>query len=187
MTGEHIRPHTLSRWVTHSPTLGKHNAPSVIYMEMFILTDLINIYVLESISSRIWTYFNSILCLWNHMMCLRCFVLMCKLKWDFDYSSSFFQRVGIVKRSCYNQNIISVFPRVREWVTQQALCAGVKCLSAFSCSHNLICCSLILNLSQTPSCQKCQQGKSEGFDSCDRPSNLTQIGFKSSIFQSGNA
>ena len=32
-----------------------------------------------------------------------------------------------------------------------------------------------------------EQGKSEGFDSCDRPSNLTQIGFKSSIFQSGNA
>ena len=28
-----------------------------------------------------------------------------------------------------------------------------------------------------------QQGKSEGFDSCDRPSNLTQIGLKSSIFQ----
>ena len=28
-----------------------------------------------------------------------------------------------------------------------------------------------------------KQGKSEGFDSCDRPSNLIQIGFKSSIFQ----
>ena len=28
-----------------------------------------------------------------------------------------------------------------------------------------------------------EQGTSEGFDSCDRPSNLTQIGFKSSIFQ----
>ena len=28
-----------------------------------------------------------------------------------------------------------------------------------------------------------KQGKSEGFDSCDRPGNLTQIGFKSSIFQ----
>ena len=28
-----------------------------------------------------------------------------------------------------------------------------------------------------------KQGKSEGFDSCDRPSNLTQNGFKSSIFQ----
>ena len=28
-----------------------------------------------------------------------------------------------------------------------------------------------------------KQGKSEGSDSCDRPSNLTQIGFKSSIFQ----
>ena len=28
-----------------------------------------------------------------------------------------------------------------------------------------------------------KQGKSEGFDSCDRPSNLTQNGFKSLIFQ----
>ena len=28
-----------------------------------------------------------------------------------------------------------------------------------------------------------KQGKSEGFDSCDRPSNLTQIGFKSLFFQ----
>ena len=28
-----------------------------------------------------------------------------------------------------------------------------------------------------------KQGKSEGFDSCDRPSNLTKIGFKTSIFQ----
>ena len=28
-----------------------------------------------------------------------------------------------------------------------------------------------------------KQGKSEGFDSCDRPSNLTQIGFKLSIFR----
>ena len=28
-----------------------------------------------------------------------------------------------------------------------------------------------------------KQGKSKGFDSCDRPSNLTQIGFKSMIFQ----
>ena len=27
-----------------------------------------------------------------------------------------------------------------------------------------------------------EQGKSEGFDSCDRPSNLTEIGLKSSIF-----
>ena len=28
-----------------------------------------------------------------------------------------------------------------------------------------------------------EQGKSEGFDSCDRPTNLTQIGFKSLTFQ----
>ena len=28
-----------------------------------------------------------------------------------------------------------------------------------------------------------EQGKSEGFDNCDRPSNLTQTGLKSSIFQ----
>ena len=33
-----------------------------------------------------------------------------------------------------------------------------------------------------PITTKIQQGKSEGFDSCDRPTNLTQIGFKSSIF-----
>ena len=32
-------------------------------------------------------------------------------------------------------------------------------------------------------CHRGKQGKSEGFDSCDRPSNLTQTGFKSSIFQ----
>ena len=29
----------------------------------------------------------------------------------------------------------------------------------------------------------CKQGKSEGFDSCDRPSKLTQIRFKLPIFQ----
>ena len=29
--------------------------------------------------------------------------------------------------------------------------------------------------------KKQKQGKSEGFDSCDRPTNLTQIGIKSSI------
>ena len=28
-----------------------------------------------------------------------------------------------------------------------------------------------------------EQGKSEGFDTCDRRSNLTQIGFKSSFSQ----
>ena len=28
-----------------------------------------------------------------------------------------------------------------------------------------------------------KHGRSEGFDSCDRPSNLTQIAFESSIFQ----
>ena len=31
--------------------------------------------------------------------------------------------------------------------------------------------------------KKPEQGKSEGFDSCDQPSNLAQIGLKSSIFQ----
>ena len=40
---------------------------------------------------------------------------------------------------------------------------------------------------QTDISQHVQQGKSEGFDSCDRPSNLTQTGFKLSIYQSGNA
>ena len=37
-----------------------------------------------------------------------CFALTCKLKWDFDYNSSCFQKVGVVKRSCCNQNLISV-------------------------------------------------------------------------------
>ena len=32
-------------------------------------------------------------------------------------------------------------------------------------------------------CLPIEKGISEGFDSCDRTSNLTQIGFKSSIFQ----
>ena len=35
----------------------------------------------------------------------------------------------------------------------------------------------------TQSLDLVKQGKSEGFDSCDRPSNLTQIGFKLSIFR----
>ena len=45
-------------------------------------------YVLESISSRILTYFGSILCLWNHAMSLRCFALTCKLTEDFYYNNS---------------------------------------------------------------------------------------------------
>ena len=54
---------------------------------------------------------------------------------------------------------------------QLPFCGGVK---------NMICgndikCMWIIYITK--------QGKSEGFDSCDRPSNLTQIGFKLSIFQ----
>ena len=49
-------------------------------------------------------------------------------------------------------------------------------------------CSSTQNGNKTPQqgsypCVTRQQGKSEGFDSCDRPSNLTQIGFRSSINQ----
>ena len=45
--------------------------------------------------------------------------------------------------------------------------------------------SQLLNPSDLPSnfTYDLEQGKSEGFDSCDRPSNLTQIGLKSLIFQ----
>ena len=39
------------------------------------------------------------------------------------------------------------------------------------------------SMEQWNSTASMEQGKSEGFDSCDRPGNLTQIGFKSSIFQ----
>ena len=42
-----------AHWVTHSTTLGKHNAPLLLFTwKMFILTYLTNIYVLESFSSR---------------------------------------------------------------------------------------------------------------------------------------
>ena len=86
------RPHVMLRLV--SPPGGKHNAPLLLFTwKMFILTDLTSIYVLENISSRISTYFSSILCLWNHTMCPHCFALTCKLKWDFDYNSSFSQRL----------------------------------------------------------------------------------------------
>ena len=50
----------------------------------------------------------SILCMWNHTMCLHCFVLTCKLKWDFDYYSSFLQGLPSRNKSCCNQNLISV-------------------------------------------------------------------------------
>ena len=36
---------------------------------------------------------------------------------------------------------------------------------------------------QVKTAPQLEQGKSEGFESCDRPSNLTEIGFKSSIHQ----
>ena len=48
------------------------------------------------------------------------------------------------------------------------------------------CLSMVItpeNFMMTRWLEHCEQGKSEGFDSCDRPSNLTQIGFKSSIFR----
>ena len=41
-------------------------------------------------------------------MCPHCFALMCKLKWDFDYNSSFLQRLPSENMSCCNQNLISV-------------------------------------------------------------------------------
>ena len=41
-------------------------------------------------------------------MCLHCFALTCKLKWDFDYNSSFLQRLPSGNRSCCSQNLISV-------------------------------------------------------------------------------
>ena len=66
-------------------TLGNPFAyPGIIYVENVFSIDLTNIYVLESIFSRIQTYFSSILCLWNYTTCLRCFALTCKLKWDFE-------------------------------------------------------------------------------------------------------
>ena len=41
-------------------------------------------------------------------MCLHCFALTCKLKWDFEKNSSFLQRLPSGNRSCSTQNLISV-------------------------------------------------------------------------------
>ena len=38
---------------------------------MFILIDLTDVYILESITSRIYTHFGSMLCVWNHAMYLQ--------------------------------------------------------------------------------------------------------------------
>ena len=76
--------------------------------KMFILSDLTNINALESISNRISTCFNSILCLSNHTMCIHWFALTCKLKWGFDYNSSFLQRLSSGNRSCCNRNLDSL-------------------------------------------------------------------------------
>ena len=54
-----------------------------IYEDMFILSNLSYKHVLESISSRIYTYLGLILCLWNHTTRLRCFAWTCKLTWNF--------------------------------------------------------------------------------------------------------
>ena len=43
--------------------------------------------------------------------------------------------------------------------------------------------TLTIFLHKTLALKSVKRGKSEGFDCCDRPSNLTQIGFKSSLFQ----
>ena len=47
------------------------------------MTNSIDRHGLESISSRIQTYFGSILRLWNHATCLRCVALTYKLTWNF--------------------------------------------------------------------------------------------------------
>ena len=47
-------------------------------------------------------------------------------------------------------------------------------------------CQKLTNLTPLPFCKPLilnKQGKSEGFDSCDRPSSLTQIGLKLPIFR----
>ena len=58
-----------SRWVTHSPLL--------IFEVHFVR---FNQY---SCTGEHFQLLGSILCLWNHSMCLCCFVLTCKLTWDF--------------------------------------------------------------------------------------------------------
>ena len=51
------------------------------------------------------------------------------------------------------------------------------------CVYNTKYENTIFFYSSRKQCLPKEQGKSEGFDNCDRPSNLTQIGLESSIFQ----
>ena len=86
LTGLNALTLSATRWVTPIRLpWDKHNV-LLFTWKIFISTDLTNIYVMlmERISSRILTYFCWILCLWNHTVCLRCFALTCKLKWDLE-------------------------------------------------------------------------------------------------------
>ena len=65
-----------------------------IYEDMFILSNLSYKHVLESISSRIYTYLGLILCLWNHTTRLRCFAWTCKLTWNFYTSDILLERTN---------------------------------------------------------------------------------------------
>ena len=56
------------------------------------------------------------------------------------------------------------------------VCIGVRLRTSPSCFH------WVLSLWENDPVNN-KQGKPERFESCDRPSNIIQIGFKSPIFQ----
>ena len=76
-----------------------------------------------------------------------------------------------MKSVIYNQNLYLPSPYCLSW--------------SLKCQHNLVTAWLVTNTNDIWIDIKIfrSQGKSEGLDSCDRPSNFTQIGFKSSIRQ----
>ena len=89
--------------------------------------------------------------------------------------------------------LICPYARISECLVSY-LCLDYECQVGHSdsipvkCELNISCSLLSIHTNSQVGTSKSiwttrQQGKSEGFDSCDRPSNLTQIGLKLSIFQ----
>ena len=113
---QEISMEAISRRVIHSSTLGKIlRPPCDIYVEISVLTDLTDMYVLKSISSRIQTYFVSILFEKpRDVPPMFCFDVQIYMK--FHYNSSCLHRVGVVKSlmsvCTFKQNIGGTSRRV---------------------------------------------------------------------------
>ena len=109
--------------------------------------------------------------------------------------------INVSKRGLLCQSVSShgIYPVLGEYSGYSARSAIGKFISSDSYYNDTsltiilinytvinLCCALLypcVTFCCVEPIHRIKQGKSVGFDSCDRPSNLTQIGFKSSIFR----